>query len=590
MSEPENKNRGWQRWFDVTTPLLSLVTRLRGGRPVSEAWSKKRPLLPFLIRVFWFFFNRKMLRRYAFAFACLVTLIALAYGVENWRGKKAWETYKAEVENRGETLDFKAYIPSSVPDDQNFATIPLFRPLFQYGPRENWDSYMSANRFADVRGAERIMNIVELDTSAKEHPQGIWTNGWHTGTRLDMAAWQMHYRSGTNFLAGIPATNTPAADVLTALRRYDPVFAELKQGATKPYARFPLNYDNLHASETDTAYLSVIRQLVQVIRLQASARLQNGDTEGAAEDIDLMFRLANSVRQEPLVISQIVRSVMLRILMQPLWEGMQDQRWSAAQLDRWRDEMQGMHLLEDFQMSVLGQRALLSNRIIWVSDKPKRFLDDLALLWEISSKSGGYYQFQDLFPRPGPEGLIVYAIPRGWWRFEAVNFCRRMDVWLLNGLPGSGNPFDLERIRQGDAELQAWRKQKTVERRQQASWAPLLDHEMVIPFYYPEYLANSHIFTAQAYLDLAIAATLLERHRLESGAYPSSFDELPAHLHRQLPLDKMSGQPFRYQKEGDSFRLWSIGWDGKDDQGKLVEEKLVGDWIWHPRPLPVQAK
>ena len=52
----------------------------------------------------------------------LVTLIAILYAEEDWRGKRAWENCKRELEAKGAVLDWNAYIPPPVPDDQNFFT------------------------------------------------------------------------------------------------------------------------------------------------------------------------------------------------------------------------------------------------------------------------------------------------------------------------------------------------------------------------------------------------------------------------------------------------------------------------------------
>jgi len=46
-----------------------------------------------------------------------------------------------------------------------------------------------------------------------------------------LAGWQAYYRSLTN-LSGLAWTNSPAEDVLLALRRFDPELAELRQAAT----------------------------------------------------------------------------------------------------------------------------------------------------------------------------------------------------------------------------------------------------------------------------------------------------------------------------------------------------------------------
>ena len=66
------------------------------------------------------------LRRLFFGIVCFVTLIALFYAEENWRGKWAWKNYQRAAEARGEKLDLAALAPPPVPDDQNFAMTPLW--------------------------------------------------------------------------------------------------------------------------------------------------------------------------------------------------------------------------------------------------------------------------------------------------------------------------------------------------------------------------------------------------------------------------------------------------------------------------------
>jgi hypothetical protein len=64
----------------------------------------------------------RMLRRILVALAILATLITIFYTEENWRGKRAWENCKRELEAKGAVLDWNKYIPPPIPDDQNFFT------------------------------------------------------------------------------------------------------------------------------------------------------------------------------------------------------------------------------------------------------------------------------------------------------------------------------------------------------------------------------------------------------------------------------------------------------------------------------------
>jgi hypothetical protein len=65
--------------------------------------------------------------------ACLATLTGLFYAVENWRGKRAWEKCRRELEAKGEVLDWNAFIPAPVPDEQNIFKAPKMAEWFVKG-------------------------------------------------------------------------------------------------------------------------------------------------------------------------------------------------------------------------------------------------------------------------------------------------------------------------------------------------------------------------------------------------------------------------------------------------------------------------
>ena len=69
-------------------------------------------------------FSWRTVRRGLVGLAGFATLTALFYTEENWRGKRAWENCKRELEAKGAVLDWNAYIPPPVPDDQNIFKAP----------------------------------------------------------------------------------------------------------------------------------------------------------------------------------------------------------------------------------------------------------------------------------------------------------------------------------------------------------------------------------------------------------------------------------------------------------------------------------
>ncbi len=82
-------------------------------------------------RFFAWLFTWRRVRRCLFVFAVLVTLIAVAFTIENIRGKRIWDKYRAQMAAQGENLDWRAYVPKPIPDDQNFAATPYLLYFMQ---------------------------------------------------------------------------------------------------------------------------------------------------------------------------------------------------------------------------------------------------------------------------------------------------------------------------------------------------------------------------------------------------------------------------------------------------------------------------
>jgi len=91
----------------------------------------------------------------------------------------------------------------------------------------------------------------------------------------------------------------------------------------------------------------------------------------------------------------------------------------------------------------------------------------------------------------------------------------------------------------------------------------------------------------QAQVDLARVACALERFRLARGNYPETLDALAPQFIEKLPHDIINGQPLHYRRTDDGqFVLYSVGWDEKDDGGKIIltkngtVDREKGDWVW----------
>ena len=123
-----------------------------------------------IARVFGWLFSRRILRRLLISLAALVTLIALLYAEENWRGNRAWEQHKRQLAAMGEVWDWSVFVPSPVPDDQNIFKAPKIsewfldpRPVFE-APLDHPITNDFARRLINPKTTVEITNLPDAES------------------------------------------------------------------------------------------------------------------------------------------------------------------------------------------------------------------------------------------------------------------------------------------------------------------------------------------------------------------------------------------------------------------------------------------
>jgi hypothetical protein len=91
---------------------------------------------------------------------------------------------------------------------------------------------------------------------------------------------------------------------------------------------------------------------------------------------------------------------------------------------------------------------------------------------------------------------------------------------------------------------------------------------------------------AETQRSLCLAALAIRRYELRHGQLPSDLAALTPELLDPAPVDFMDGRALRYRVEADgTWRLWSVGLDGKDDAGDALPAQRWGNYgsIWDGR-------
>jgi len=471
----------------------------------------------------------KFLRYGFFAIVCLVTLLALLVAEENFRGKREWESYRREHEARGDRLDFKPLVPPPVPDDQNFAMTPLLRPLFS-----------NENQYAG-----ELRNKLALP-AAKPDAQLPSLGDRTLGKQMNPDDWRAYFGG---------------EDVLAALQKLAPELSEISGAVRRPYARFPIAYEKGYLAALP--HIEPLMRLGKIYTLRACVELHEGRTDAALADVQTVFRLAESMKNEPLVISELVRISIWTNGLQAVWEGLADRRWSDAQLSALQNDLIRVDFPAGMLMGLHGDRAglnetmlltmgspeilmLLSPRGGKINDKAMRFIPN-CLFYQNMLTINRFYD-ETVFSHVDPASLRTLSA-----RFDAAAVKLKTEVLLRHfGIPVPNLYTVLA-----------------------ACALPAAGGVINRSFY------------AQVLTDEAVVACALERYRLANGQYPDALEKLTPAFLQKIPFDAMSGKPLHYRlKDDGTFLLYSVGSNGKDDGGEVVLQKngrvdlKQGDWVW----------
>jgi len=325
--------------------------------------------------------------RTLYALGGLLALVALFYGVENWRGSRAWHRWQRERQAAGDAFDPAAYLPPPVAEADNFAAVPRVA--------------------AAIKGTRALVDVPAWPGT----PLGNWREGRHA----DLEAFQAEFKQG---------------DLDRWLLGQREALEDLAAAARRPACRVPVTYLPLNAG-TFPGFVG-FRAAGRVLQLRALVALRAGHGEAAFQDVATLLRLARHLRREPLLISQLLHLALGGIALQPLWEGLEGHAWTQPQLLAFQELLR-----EDF----LGSMALA-----WRMERAVRapFILELAAQapWSWARPSTSIW---DDAAQPSGRALSFLrrrTLPRGWILQNDVRGEQAIQEILIDSLDPARHRID----------------------------------------------------------------------------------------------------------------------------------------------------
>jgi len=476
------------------------------------------------------------------------TLIIFFYVEEDWRGARAWATTKAEWEAKGETFDYNKFIPPPIPDDQNLGAIPLFK----------LEPYSQTDKSLHPATLEKVLRGSLSDNLPR-------VGNWQKGESPDME--QIRQTVSTAYAAAFKGVEPPKS-VLAQYEALYPFLTDLRAAAAiRPFCRFNLDYASYANFPTSRPLGLVTAQLKlsRILTLHAILALDDHQPDLALADLKTIHKLISGVERDPSIIAGLVALGMNSISENAICDGLALHVWNDAQLAEIHDSLDPINFLADHQLEMRCEVPTIIGTIDYCKNKR-------AVLAGILGTNEGPNQ-----------SIRLYTFWPGGWLDQNksrivnahYNEIKSVDAETYRVFPEIAN--DRERqLRQTLVRLDAY-----------APWNIIFT--VAVP---PLASMVQQFAQGQIRIDETRLVCGLERYHLAHGVYPDSLDALfPAYISR-LPHDVINGESYHYRLRPDgAFLLYSIGWNQKDDGGKVVYNKdgsnkidpKEGDWVW---PMP----
>lgn len=475
------------------------------------------------------------------AIISLVTLFLLGIGGWNlygWWLKHKLESYKAELVAQGEKLTIAEFIADHrVPE---FNSADLF------------------NRSTAFMQSSGILTS-NPPTAMRMVSPGRALIGWQQPLLIDKETWK----------SKAPITNT-WEELAEEIARSQEGIELLHEIIAHPDLDFHLDYNA--GAFMLLPHLAPLKRSAQVLSAAAMLDLHNGNPASATKHIRATLAVAKGIRDEPTVISQLVRIAVVHIVTTSTWELLQSTNVSDADLKLTQADFADQDFIAGMKGGFEFERVMMGSYIqrfrehggiydmyaqrgaapttktlqerLELSFSPKELRKSSnELLWQSA------LSYEDELLNLEGMGVLIESVRAAATNQPMTKVCSNAHLRLKIGSKSDDDSFSFGNSNGDEVSLGSLRKMFSGTG--ESLWKCLQKVMMV-----------------EANKALVVTAIAIKRHQLRSGNLPPTLDALVPEFLTAVPRDPVDGKPLRYQPMPDGrFLLYSVGENGIDDGG-----------------------
>lgn len=322
------------------------------------------------------------------------------------------------------------------------------------------------------------------------------------------------------------------------------------EGSNKPYywrSREPATSNML---ELEMPELSVIGRFSALVSWRAKLKAEQGDIDGAFEDLLAVYRVGLHFKGPRTLIEQLVGIAIQAMAVNNARQIVYDTRPDEQKLGYIQNEFQALADKDSFKFSFKAESFLMMDFI------QRSYTDD--------GKGSG---------RMSPAGVMQF-IGNDEYVDDFAAYFPALGASLI-----STNRKNMEELTRDfydffdrQAELTPWQSHNTPinEKYQIENWSNLRK----IRYWPISYLMpaltqlNQLSYRIKTDTEAFITITALQRYERQNGSYPQTLDALvQTGLLKKIPADPFSDESLVYRKTNEGFILYSVGYNFKDDGG-----------------------
>lgn len=352
-----------------------------------------------------------------------------------------------------------------------------------------------------------------------------------------------------DFFTGFPYYEVPR--IRAFVESLAGLLTDLDELRDKPCGRFSIAWNLADPFSTDFNHLEPVRVAARLEYLATLARLLEEDLSGAAKHIEILFRVAGTLHDDPSIITRVIQLSVTDRAIRALEGALRVGEFDAETLEFFQCLVEERLETDSIRWALLGERAML-----------------IAFFEAVIKGTVSIQSIMNGYAATGRQGLVLAppTLPTVVIRQNQLKAAR-----LMTELLQASN--DREPLLAAASSVSV-----------QLRALPFVQFitERVFPDQSRAILLH---YKSKSRLETARSALAWERFRLAHGTQPESWSDLVPEFLDALPPDWLTDGVVNMRITGHETVFYSLGENQMDDDGEVVNQVGQGGQQWRARDV-----